>query len=44
MDLLYFLSKKYQPENYMKGNKDSELEYCINHEISSKISNLITSM
>ena len=44
IDLLYFLSKKYQPENYMKGNKESELEHCINHEISSKISNLITSM
>ena len=43
-DLLYFLSKRYQPENYMKGDKDSELDHCIKHEIASKISNLVTSM
>jgi hypothetical protein len=41
-DFAYFLSKKYTPENFMRGNKKSELEHCIKHEISSKLSNLIT--
>ena len=41
-DFAYFLSKKYTPGNYMKGNKKSELDHCIKHEISSKLCNLIT--
>ena len=41
-DFAYFLSKKYTPENFMRGNKKSELDHCIKHEISSKLSNLIT--
>ena len=39
--LIEFLMKKYQPENYMKNNENSEKKYCLNHEISSKLSNLI---
>ena len=41
-DLAYFLIKRYTPDNFMPGNKKSELEHCINHEIASKLSNLIT--
>ena len=41
-DLIFFLSKKYTPESFMKGNKKSELDHCIKHEISSKLNNLIT--
>ena len=41
-DLAYQLSKRYTPDNYMDGNAKSELSHCIKHEISSKLSNLIT--
>ena len=41
-DLAYFLLRRYTPDNYMSGNKNSELNHCIRHEISSKLSNLIT--
>ena len=42
-DLLLFLQKRYQPENYMPNNEKSERTYCVNHEISSKLGNLLTS-
>ena len=34
--------KKYQPERYMPGNANNERNYCLKHEISSKLSNLLT--
>ena len=42
-DLLLFLQKRYQPENYMQNDEKSERTYCINHEISSKLGNLLSS-
>ena len=41
-DLAYFLIKRYTPDSFMPGDKKSELEHCIKHEIASKLSNLIT--
>ena len=41
-DLAYHLSKRYSPDNFLPGNQKSELTYCIKHEITSKLSNLIT--
>ena len=40
--LIEFLMKKYQPERYMPGNANNERNYCLKHEISSKLSNLLT--
>ena len=39
-DLLFFLIKKYEPQCYLKGHKLSEMTFCINAEILSKLSNL----
>ena len=41
-DLAYFLLRRYTPDNFLPGDKNSELNHCIKHEISSKLSNLIT--
>ena len=41
LELLSTLQKRYQPENYMPGDENSEKKYCIKHEISSKLGNLI---
>ena len=44
LELLSTLQKKYHPENYMPGDEKSEKKYCINHEIASKIGNLISKL
>ena len=44
-ELLSFLLEKYQPDNYTPSNDDeSQLKYCIAHEISKKLSYLFTTI
>ena len=40
-ELISFLQRRYQPENYMPGDEISEKNFCINHEITSKLGNLL---
>ena len=44
LELLSKLKKRYQPENYTPGDKNSEKNYCIKHEIASKLGNLISKL
>jgi hypothetical protein len=44
LELLLKLKKRYQPENYTPGDKNSEKNYCIKHEIASKLGNLISKL
>ena len=43
-DLIRYLNEQYQPDNYTPSDQkeESKLQYCIAHEISKKLSNLLT--
>ena len=43
-DLIKYLFERYQPDNYTPSTQDekSQLNYCIAHEISKKLSKLLT--
>ena len=45
-DLIRYLNEQYQPDNYTPSDKKekSKVEYCIAHEISKKLSNLLTTL
>ena len=42
VDLLNFLKERYHPEPLIRGNRESELRYCLMNEILQKISDLLT--
>jgi len=44
IELIQFLHEKYQPETPEEKNEKTLLDYCINHEISKKLSNLLTKL
>ena len=44
VELTKFLHEKYQPETPSIRNEENELKYCITHEISKKLSNLLTTL
>lgn len=43
-DLIRYLNEQYQPDNYTPSDQkeESKVQYCIAHEISKKLSNLLT--
>ena len=43
-ELLIFLMKKYQPDNYVKVSDEYDKKFCLYHEISSKLSNMLTTI
>ena len=45
-DLIRYLNEQYQPDNYTPSDQKekSKVEYCIAHEISKKLSNLLTTL
>lgn len=45
-ELISYLNEQYQPDNYTPSDQKekSKVEYCIAHEISKKLSNLLTTI
>ena len=44
LELIQFLSQRYQPQKHSINNEENELKYCITQEISKKLSNLLTTL
>ena len=42
--VIRYLNEQYQPDNYTPydQNEESKVQYCIAHEISKKLSNILT--
>ena len=43
-ELITFLMKKYQPDNYSEKTEEYLKKYCLLHEISAKLSNIMTNI